>query len=266
MHYAGGARNEKQMRSFPRGVRRSRRYGMTNPPSIKRGTRAVISRILGGGCFSQVPHGFLLRGLVALIPALSLLVTSGCATSETGSAGTPRPGTGAKEYQKLVSDSEAAVNSALHCLDQVAMQTNGCPPKLVSRFSREVDQLQSESFRVRARAQAIQARGDAYFDSWTGPDVSADASKSNQSLAAIRESFQKLKLASRQTGDAFKPFLASLRKLRIQLEMDANTVGKSETRDLIQTTRDCGSRTVESLRGVGSELEVLTRLLMPPKA
>ena len=239
---------------------------MSNPSDTKGRIEAVVGWIPQGACLGQFQPDSILRELPSLVLAGILILVAGCASNNHGAAETPRPGSGAEEYRKLVTDSEAAVLHAMHWLDQVALQTNACPAKLMSRFSREVERLQSESFRVRARARAIQARGDAYFDSWAEQGVSADSAKTVESLHALQDSFHKIKLTSQQTGDAFKPFLAGLRKLRAQLETDPSTVQKDETRDLIRRTRESGSRTVESLRGVSAELSVLTRLLVPAKS
>src|SRR5262245_9661888 len=95
-------------------------------------------RVVAEPCVFEVQLRFLVRESAIVLSVLTLLL-AGCASSESGSAGAPRPGTGAAEYRKLVTDSEAAVLNALHWLDQIATQTNGCPPKLVSRFSREVE-------------------------------------------------------------------------------------------------------------------------------
>jgi hypothetical protein len=233
------------------------------------GIGAVTSRILRGNNVSRVAWRLAHKEVAVLVCATVLACLPACKTSEPSSTSRTRPGTGTEEYQKLVTESETAVLEALHWLDQAAAQTNLCPPKLVSRFSRQVEQLQSESLRVRARAQAIQTRGDAYFEAWAQELRSAPSAEAAQNAARTRvmqQAFVKIKEASQQTGEAFRPFLSGLRKLRAQLETNPGVVEQNETRELIRTTREHGVRTVESLRGITAELQVLTRLLQPDKA
>src|SRR5262249_56033 len=135
--------------------------------------------------------------------------------------------------------------------------------------SQEVDQLQAESVRVRARTQAIQARGDAYFEAWSKnltPEGAPPAPKTPEQLSQLQESFSKIKVASKQTGDAFKPFFAGLRHLRVNLEINPSSVQSEEGRQLIRTTRDQGVEVIQKLDAVKAELQSLILLATPGKA
>ena len=200
-----------------------------------------------------------------LLVAFSGLVP-GC-TSDQPASSPPRMGHGAEEYQQITAEAVTTVRDALRELDRVDAQTNGCSPKLVAAFSREVEQLQVKSIRVRARAQAIQARGDAYFEAWSqNPSLPNNASKVSPDLPQMRQSFARIKLASQQGGEAFRPFLSGLRKLSAQLETNPDVVQTAEAKELIRTTRERGSQVVQALGDVSDELQAVIPVLARARA
>jgi len=161
------------------------------------------------------------------------------------------------------------VQQALGWLDRIGAQTNRCPPKLVEGFSEEVDRLHSESLRMRARARAIVARGDAYFDAWATNNIapeSPQARKAAEYLPQLRDSFGKIKLAGQQTGGAFTNFFSGLRKLRVQLEQNPSATETIETHGLIGTTRDSGAQVVQRLGVLRNELDHVIPVLERAKA
>jgi len=211
---------------------------------------------------------FLAQGLAVLfLVGFFCLVARSATNPAAGSP--PRIGHGAEEYLKLTGESVAAVREALRVLDRVGAQTNRCPPKVVAAFSHEVDQLLVESFRIRCRAQAIQARGDAYFEAWSANPASTNsplAGKASGYLSQMRQAFSNIKLASKQTGDEFRPFLAGLRSLRVQLETNPDVIGTGDTKELIRTTHEHGSEVVEKLGALKAELQAVIPVLKEAKA
>src|SRR5580765_5200908 len=93
----------------------------------------------------------------ALLTGVVLGLFPGCATHPDATSA-PRPGSGVYEYRQLTSESVTGVLKALGWLEQVSAQAGRCPSKIVSGFAKQVEQLQVESIRVRARGQAIRAR------------------------------------------------------------------------------------------------------------
>jgi hypothetical protein len=197
------------------------------------------------------------------------LALGGCATPEA-SGSSPKPGEGIARYRQLVRESGMAIAAMGSALDRVGAQTNRCPAGLVKAFSREVQRLQAESIRVRSRSQAIQARGDAYFQNWQenlasvkDPQVRALADERRPQL---QDCFARIKMGSQKAGEAFRPFLAGLRKLQNALETDAGSVGAQSTRELIRSTREQGGKVEQALTGIGQELDAMTALVTPAKS
>lgn len=190
----------------------------------------------------------------------------GCVSKDTSEP--PRPGTGIAEYRKITAEAEQAMQAAIDALAQVAAESHPCRPEVVSRLSEEVNRLQVESIQVRARAQAIQARGDAYFDRWhenmalvKDPNVRALA-ESRRPL--LQEGFQRIKGLSQQARAAFTPFLANLREVRNALERDAASVDANSTRERIRTAMENGKGVQESLTGIIRELDSMGAMVTPP--
>jgi hypothetical protein len=122
---------------------------------------------------------------------------------------------------------------------------------------------------MRARAQAIQNRGDAYFQNWhenmrqvQDPKVRALAEKNR---AELEESFGRIKVDSQRTRTAFNPFLAGLRRLRSSLENDPANVGSQSTKELIRSLEENGLSVKDGLAAVGTELNRMTVLITPGK-
>jgi hypothetical protein len=203
--------------------------------------------------------------LAPLLGAL-VLALSGCAT-EPKATTAPRPGQGLAEYTQLVDRSRHAVESMQRSLEKVAGQRPPCPPKLVSAFSEDVDHLAVESTKVRARSQAIQARGDAYFQNWqtnmaalTNPRVRELAETHRSDLQLC---FAKIKSTSQETRGVFEGYLAGLRNLRKELEKDPNALATQSAQELARTTRQQGTDIEKGLDAVAQELKAMTTMLTP---
>jgi hypothetical protein len=193
----------------------------------------------------------------------------GCATQQSDTSA-PEPGSGVVEYKQITKEAIASLHTALDSLDKVSTQPNPCPPKVITAFSDEVQRLQIDSLRIRARAQAIQARGNAYFASWSesiarikDPRVRALAERYHPEL---EQSFTKIKLASQQAGGDFKPFLSGLRTLRLQLQKGSSLTQDADTKELVRATRAHGDEVVWQLGVLSAELEDVTRMLTPGKS
>ncbi len=219
-------------------------YGMT-PLCSNGGKRAV---------WTPIPWGVLL---------LALTLLAGCATPKPTATSAPKPGAGLEEYRQLACQSATAVLDSLSLLEQVNAQATSCPPKLLATFSAQVHKLEVGSIKVRSRAQAIRARGDAYFEAWTGTNLLASTPPrpAQDDLARIRDNLDRIKLASQQAGDAFRPFFSNLRKLRGQLETDPAFIGTNTARQMVRDTREQGFQVLQNLCVLGDELQTLRPVL-----
>ncbi|HYV28907.1 MAG TPA: hypothetical protein VFA77_15335 [Candidatus Eisenbacteria bacterium] len=95
----------------------------------------------------------------------ALMLGFGC-TSRQQVTEKIRPGSRIPEYRQVTVGAEKAVEAVLASLATVGAQSSQCPPEVLTNFSAQVRRLQVESVQVRARTEAMQARGDEYFNHW----------------------------------------------------------------------------------------------------
>jgi hypothetical protein len=196
-----------------------------------------------------------------------MLLAVGC-VSDAPNSTNPPPGSDVAEYRKAVTDAQKALGRALNSLAAVSAQSNRCSPKMVASFSEEFQRLEEESMDLREHFQAMQARGDAYFESWQEEmerikDPQMRALVENQ-RPALHEHFVKIKALSQEGREAFGPFLAGLRKIRNSLEKDPASLGTQTMQDTLVSTRAYGDRVARCLADTRHELDSMAAMLTPP--
>jgi len=197
-----------------------------------------------------------MRAIPSTVLALLCVLLCGCATTKFSNI---------DEYHQLTKQAEDGVESALRSLQKISAHPNKVSHRQVAAFGRDVQSLYVNSIKIRARAQAIQARGDAYFASWSeslanikDPRVRERANRYRPQLEA---SFGRIKAASQNAGAAFKPFSAGLQKLRVELETKPGGIDNSADRDLVAKTAEYGLEVLKQLGNIDSELVLMRKLL-----
>src|SRR5436305_10704384 len=138
-------RHQQPFRPVPRGIcDRRPKIEMTNNNAKEVG-RMVRCDLPGKG-----------RHWFPEIVLVSALLLCGCASVQRKSAA-PDFGSGVAEYKQLTEGALTAITAALTSLNGVTSQPAPCPPDLIAAFSHQVQQLQIDSLRIRARGQAILA-------------------------------------------------------------------------------------------------------------
>lgn len=209
------------------------------------------------------PRWYAFASVAALTGALA-----GCA-SHNGASRSARPGEGIAEYRQIVDEAQGAMKTALRALDRVGAETNRCPARALASFSKEVERLEVDSIRLRARAQTMEARGAAYFDNWHESLARLEDARvrelATQHRAELQRHFASLQHNSDSVRASFKPFLDGLRELRRELENDPGAVARETTRALIRSTQARGQQVQQGIAGVGEELKAMAALLTPGK-
>ncbi len=209
------------------------------------------------------------NSLASCLLGLGLALINGCASKES-SRNTFQPGSGIAEFRQITDLSVQAIQDALSSLERVAAQSNRCSPEALTALGNEVRELQVESLQVRARAQAILARGDAYFERWhetmkmvKDPDKRALAEARRPQL---QETFGKIKKAAEESRNTFKPFVSGLRTLRNLLENDPAALCSGTNQELLADTRTHGQELVQHLSSIRKELDSIEAMLTRPAA
>lgn len=203
-------------------------------------------------------------GAIALAAGLLAL---GCASSDKPKETPPRPGAGIAEYRQIASTAQAGLANVMDALARVAAEKSVCSAQVLSNFSAEVQRVQVDSMQLRARALAIQARGDAYFERWheniarvEDPKIRALAEERRPLLEA---SFTKIKELSQENREAFKPFLTDLRQLRNDLEKDPANLASSVSQERIRDAMENGQHMERCLAEVVTELDLMKAMITP---
>jgi hypothetical protein len=191
----------------------------------------------------------------------------GCATPETGPKA-PAPRADFIEYRQIVVESLALMDATLRSLAEISVQAHRDPRPAYDAFAKAVHRIEVDSIKVRARTQAMQARGDAYFEHWE-EYLATVKNKQVRKLAEehrpeLKRSFEQLHLASQQVREVFRPFLSDLQKLRAVLEADPSLAHIDAQKGLILAANDKGRQVQQGLDRVLAEMNSMAALLRPP--
>jgi hypothetical protein len=191
----------------------------------------------------------------------------GCAT--TGNAPkAPTPRDDFNEYRKTVVECMSLMEATLHSLDEVSVQARCDPRPAYEAFAKAVHRIEVDSIKVRARTQAMRARGDAYFERWQEFLATVNNEQvrklAEEHRPELKQSFEQVRLASQQVREVFRPFLSDLQKLRAVLEADPTLARIDAQKSLILTAKDKGRQVQQGLDRNLAEMNTMTALLRPP--
>jgi ribosome-associated translation inhibitor RaiA len=160
------------------------------------------------------------------------------------------------------------MDATLRSLAEISVQAHRDPRPAYDAFAKAVHRIEVDSIKVRARTQAMQARGDAYFEHWE-EYLATVKNKQVRKLAEehrpeLKRSFEQLHLASQQVREVFRPFLSDLQKLRAVLEADPSLAHIDAQKGLILAANDKGRQVQQGLDRVLAEMNSMAALLRPP--
>jgi hypothetical protein len=128
----------------------------------------------------------------------------------------------------------------------------------LSGFDRAFHQLEVSSVATRARAEAIMARGRAYFDEWKehlgGVTNQAAARAGEERYVRMHEHFERVRECSKEVREEFRPFMTKLREFRARLDQPASA-GRELSRPELEQLASDGRRVLARLEAVGSALD-----------
>ena len=170
-------------------------------------------RSYGRAGWGTTPWGAILLAAIALLAA-------GCAAPDS-KLQTARPGAGLKEYQQVLLDLRKVVTASRQSVEQLSAATPNHIRSAGARFDESLHRLEVVSLKARARADAIEKRGAAYFEEWAEEiSNSADGSSrrtAQERFAELRQHFDGILEDSQRMRQAFRRFLEGARALRVPL-------------------------------------------------
>jgi len=197
------------------------------------------------------------RSMEFSILALSLTLgwfMGGCTSTSIDSTA-PKPGQGIAEYRKVTREARDNVAAVVNALDTLAQSP--APTSSLSGFDRVFHELEVRSVTTRARAEAIIARGQAYFDEWkehlAGVTNPAAARAGEDRYVRMHEQFERVRECSREVREEFRPFMTKLREFRARLDQPGSAGGALSRPELEQLASD-GHRVLARLDAVALAL------------
>ena len=194
--------------------------------------------------------------------SLALMFAAGCATSESGSQ-TARPGDGLREYQRLVLDLSQDVTRTRQTVEALAVATRKDSEAAYARFDESLQRLEVVSIKARARVEAMEKRGEAYFEEWTD-EMSATTDEASrraarERFAELHRHFEAILKDTAQVRQQFRPFLEGLRQLR-------TTLGPKPTFEAIEQARPDCTQVISDGQQAVAAMDQLLRTLKTAEA
>lgn len=195
--------------------------------------------------------------------AILAWLAGGCAAPRVASSA-PKPGHGIAEYREVVREGHQAVAVTVKALEALAQPwTTTSPHPALPGFDRALHQLEVTSVKCRARAEAIIARGQAYFDEWkenlSGMTNRAVAQAETERYARLFEHYERVRQRSGEVREEFRPFMNKLREFRARLDkpMTASTATTAtETAgQQLEAVTASGRRVLQALEAVSTALD-----------
>lgn len=200
--------------------------------------------------------------LASLALIIAVCFAAGCATSGSGSR-PPQRGEGLREYQQLVAVLRQAVTASRQSVATLAAVTQGRATTAFAQFDTSLQRLEVVSIKARARADAMEQRGEAYFEEWA-EEISGAADEASRRAAKARfaelhQHFEAILNDSRQVRQAFRPFLEGVRRLR-------TTLGPGPQLEAIAPVKPMCAQIVSDGQQAGVKLDQLLKTLKSAEA
>ena len=158
--------------------------------------------------------------LAKILGGVALVAVAGCATTETDSA-LPRPGDGVREYQQHVSDFRATLAESVQAVEKLAASSEKSSSSAYARVQSTAQQLEVVSIKARARAEALEVRGEEYFHEWREEACASGDERARREARArfdgLRGHFASVQQDSRRVREDSRKFFENLRRWRAKL-------------------------------------------------
>jgi hypothetical protein len=211
------------------------------------------------------------HGAVPLIPLVmcGLAVLTVCTSCRT-STSTPRwseDRSGPGEYRRVTAYFSKVVDETLRLLERATLPAARNPRTAILKFADAVDRLEVDSLAARARAEAMRARGEAYFATWQEHLAVVKDERVRQLALQHRAEldlrFERLRTGVQHLRATFRPFLSDLKSLRDSLESEPTMAQVSAKGDSIAKVKLQGRQVQEALAAVMTELDAAVALVTP---
>ena len=205
-------------------------------------------------------HVQIANWVAGLVLLLAFAWFNGGCAAPSGASSAPKPGSGIAEYREVVRVAHRSVAATVKSLEglAVAPAQTSVSSSALGRFDKAFNQLELTSVKARARAEAIIARGQAYFDEWKGNLTSitnqATSRAETDRFDRLFDHFGRVRQRSGEVREEFRPFMAKLREFRAALDR-SSVVSNPSFQSQLDGLTASGRRVLQTLESVSTALD-----------
>jgi hypothetical protein len=172
-----------------------------------------------------------------------LLAGGGIALTGCKSTGYDRTSGTVSTMEQIVKDLNAGkqqIDKTVASLKRVVETADTDPRPAFQEFSKDVTTVESIASRVRGRAESMRKQTDAHYAAWEKELTKMSSEdlrdRSQERMDLMKKEFAKIDEAFQKTSEAYDPFIADLKDVRLYLEQDLNPTGIKSASDVIKKT------------------------------
>jgi hypothetical protein len=179
---------------------------------------------------------------------------AGCSSGPDAKATADRMGAFGLETAKV----NDAIDDTTKSLDAlVGAQPADIKPRFEA-YTKSLAALDEQAKVVRAEAEKMKASGDAFFKEW---ETDAAATVSPERRAELSAAYAKIKEDMAVAGEAFTPFLASLKDIQSYLSLDLSLKGINSVAEIVKTAKGNGAQVKSHIESVITQVNSVRGML-----
>jgi hypothetical protein len=205
-----------------------------------------------------------------LKPALAFAcaaLMAGCASS--GYKQADKTGEAINTLRNDVLNIKTAVDTTLKSMDDLAAAASTDPRKPYEAFAKNVDKVEAAGNKAKKNAEAMHAKGEAYFQQWEQQISQVQNEKIRQLAqerrAKLQEAFGNIKKSAADAKESFPIFLSDLKDLRTLLSTDLTVQGIAAAKGIFKKTKSEGQDVQKHLDAVEAELNTVVAAITAAK-
>ena len=203
---------------------------------------------------------------VAVLAACTVLGLSvGCKTT-----GTERAAQAAGSLQALraeVQKAEGLLNGAVTSLDDLVNNPKQDLNPQYKAYSDSMDALEAQLGVVRAQAETMKARGQAYFEAWEAQsqEIKTEELKahSDERRAKLNAHYDEVKAEMQRIADLSKPVITALKDTKTVLGLDLTPAGLKLAAPQVTKAQDAAAELKVEVEKLGKCLDDVAVILSP---
>jgi hypothetical protein len=207
----------------------------------------------------KYPHSRFL--MLFSVAAMSFGFLSGCASSSASLGKGARAADGLVDSANLIREGMSRIDSTLGSMRALRTMTGGELPGLYSKYTKDLDSLESVAGRVASTNKKMMSEGKRYFDKWEEQIASMNneeiRNRSTKRQAEVRKALDDVAKGYTKVSDEYSGLISDLRDIRISLKTDLTTDGVRSLSGPMERAEKSGQRVIDAAEKVAASYEAL---------